>query len=1217
MESKTTFFAVGLAIFSALLIPHQGRVIGQPLPPVCQIWSSTTVVCRGEYPWGKLTQSTLTQVPPAIPKSVVTLDLSLNEIRTLHNGSFNGLRNLTYLDLSDTDLHTIEIGAFAELENLERLIISKATTEYPFSLQNGQVFKGLYNLRYLDLSVNFVSNLPDHSFDCLTSLEEAKIVEFGWPNEDRNTTIERTRDGSGFLQRRLLWAPLKKLKTLRLYYLKRASDLYFGPVFGNLTNFDTIQINSSDTVHFDIQMFQPLLSTLKHLYLQMNRITLHIQPELLASLTNLQTLEFPKWVPFSYISDVLPELNATQIQELAFATRGIDTITPDSLEAIKGLRDLKALSLRSVQAIRANSFTAFSYLQRLRLSEGSLETLPDRAFSGLSSLTHLNMHDNHISTLPLGAFEGLSSLDHLDLSKNRLETSEAQLPETLDYLDLSHNNLNNDVSSWHLRRCSNPISFNFEGVKSVRYLNMSYNKLAFVDIACYPGSVVVLDLQHNGIYYVGGIDINPVFVINSLKYLDLSNNVIKNSWPDVRIPTTTLETLKMENNAIKSVNWGHMGGLVRLKMLTLSHNHISFIGRGDFQFLVQLTHLDLSHNYINTIRSSAFRGLSRLQFLDLSNNQIQNITMMKFEHLGNLTYLNLAANRIAVIGDAFQHLLALRNLNLSSNRLSVLNQTIVGPIVQRLENLDVADNPFLCDCNLLWFVEWAQDRYDRVVNWHNPYSLPDRRYTCSRPAKLSGQRLIDGMANREGHNYRQEPAETRFFYTVCIHGFQPNRLLACVLASSGIFVAMMTIFLVDYKIARVRYYLWKLAKWRRPKIGEVENEDPPRYTHDAFIAYNNQDVRWVIKEAIENLEPDYSLVIHDRDFAVGAPIVENIADAVENSRRTVCLITRNFLKSKWCEYEFQLAQYHMFEEGGGKRLILVFLERIPDRMLKQFRHLNAVMARDTYLTWPDDGRERPLFWGRLRDALGDPLPRDPGPYQQEQAPERNIPERQAQAPERNIPERQAQAPEWIIQERQAQAPERNIPEQWAQAPVRYIVDVQVHVPMGIIPEQEEQAQERNIPEQQAQAPERNIPERQAQAPEWNIPEQQVQAPEWNIPEQQAQAPVRKIVDVQVHVPMGIIPEQKVQAPERNIPEQRALGLVRDIQEHQEQDVIGYIPNQQAQAEGQQAQVQAGNIPEQDAEDPVRSIPEQQAEVLDVEPEPEDQWYEDDIPLVPM
>ncbi|KAI8512922.1 hypothetical protein Bbelb_095610 [Branchiostoma belcheri] len=808
MESKPAPLAVCLAVVSVFIAQH-GRVRGQLSPPVCQTWNSTTVVCRGDYWYHPITHARLSKVPPGIPESVITVDLISNNITTLYNGSFSGLRNLRSLDLSGNPIETIE------------------------SLEIGEVG--------------------------------------GYSDEDRNTTMRRVHSGSGFLQRRLLWAPLNNLKTLSLSRLSRASDFYFGPVFINMSKLETIVIYQA-SVSLNAQLFRPLLPTLKDF-----STGARIAPGLLKSLTHLQTLDFDAFAHPANM-DVLPELRHTQIQELSVRRLNTDKLTSDTFAGIKGVKSLKTLTIYDgfFVAIEANAFAGLSHLQRLDLTHGAFETLTlhDKAFSGLSSLTHLDLRQSGISTLQQYVFEGLSSLTHLNLAQNRIST----LPQYV-----------------------------FEGLSSLTHLDLSHNYL------------VTSQAQ----------------LPETLDYLDLRQL----TWSD------------------------------------------------------QLEYLDLSHNEINTVMPSAFRGLSRLQFLDLSNNKIKNITKSTFEGLGNLAHLNLESNRIAVIGDAFQRLYGLRYLNLISNKLAVLNQTL-SPVLSWLETIDIADNPILCDCKLMWFVEWALDKYDRVANFHNPYPDVGRGYTCFLPPGLRGRRLIDGLTQKQQSKDRQDPSERKFFDIVCSHGFRPNRLLACVLASSGIFVAMTTIFLVDYHVGRVQYYLWMLDKWRRPKIGEVKNQEPHRYTHDAFLAYNNRDVWWVIHQAIGNLEPDYSLVIHERDFAVGAPIVENIADAVENSRRTVCLITRNFLKSKWCEYEFQLAQYHMFEEGGGRRLILVFLERIPNEMLKQFRHLNAVVKRDTYLMWPHDVRKRPLFWGRLRDALGDPLPRDPEPQQQVHAPVRDIPELQ-------------------------------------------------------------------------------------------------------------------------------------------------------------------------------------------------------------------------------
>uniref|UniRef100_A0A2C9LCR7 TIR domain-containing protein n=1 Tax=Biomphalaria glabrata TaxID=6526 RepID=A0A2C9LCR7_BIOGL len=80
--------------------------------------------------------------------------------------------------------------------------------------------------------------------------------------------------------------------------------------------------------------------------------------------------------------------------------------------------------------------------------------------------------------------------------------------------------------------------------------------------------------------------------------------------------------------------------------------------------------------------------------------------------------------------------------------------------------------------------------------------------------------------------------------------------------------------------------------------------------------------------ALKLTERKLSVLVHGRDFAVGEFIASNIVTAVKESRKTLVVLTRNFLNSTWCNFEMHMANMESVHTG---RPVLVFLikESIP------------------------------------------------------------------------------------------------------------------------------------------------------------------------------------------------------------------------------------------------------------------------------------------------
>ncbi|KAI9541685.1 hypothetical protein NQZ68_027049 [Dissostichus eleginoides] len=145
-----------------------------------------------------------------------------------------------------------------------------------------------------------------------------------------------------------------------------------------------------------------------------------------------------------------------------------------------------------------------------------------------------------------------------------------------------------------------------------------------------------------------------------------------------------------------------------------------------------------------------------------------------------------------------------------------------------------------------------------------------------------------------------------------------------------------------------------------------------RYRYDAFVSYSGKDERWVVEELLPNLEqrgpPFLQLCLHGRDFQVGKDIVENITDSMYQSRHTLCLVSRSFLRSSRCSLEMQLATCRLKAEHRDV-LILVFLERISRRQLSAHHRLARLVKSRTYLDWPQEPQQQGAFWDRLWNKL--------------------------------------------------------------------------------------------------------------------------------------------------------------------------------------------------------------------------------------------------------
>ena len=100
-----------------------------------------------------------------------------------------------------------------------------------------------------------------------------------------------------------------------------------------------------------------------------------------------------------------------------------------------------------------------------------------------------------------------------------------------------------------------------------------------------------------------------------------------------------------------------------------------------------------------------------------------------------------------------------------------------------------------------------------------------------------------------------------------------------------------------------------------------------------FISYSSKDFAWVNENLISHLEKhSISYCIHFKDFELGKPFVQNMADSVYGSRQVLIVLSDNYLASNFCREELHMAVQRRVYTGDSS-LIIVLIDKLKKKRL--------------------------------------------------------------------------------------------------------------------------------------------------------------------------------------------------------------------------------------------------------------------------------------------
>lgn len=327
------------------------------------------------------------------------------------------------------------------------------------------------------------------------------------------------------------------------------------------------------------------------------------------------------------------------------------------------------------------------------------------------------------------------------------------------------------------------------------------------------------------------------------------------------------------------------------------------------------TMLYLFNINLTELPNTSVVGYSSLQQIDVDANQLVDLTISNLPE--NLTFLDIKNNRLEFLRPEVLEFLKQRN---DSLRIKMLG------------------NPWNCGCHTPDFLQFL-DSFQYMIH---EFEL----FKC------------DGMTPA----LKIDECRSRVIKLTIIVAIVS--VAACVIACAIVFWYRISILMWLYD-----HNIFVSCILRTAENIEFHQK------FDAFLAFSHKNLDLVEEyvERLENGRRQFKLCFYHRDWLIGESIPACILQSIDDSKRIIVLMTKEFIKSSWGTFEFRTA-IKATSMNKHKRLIIIVYPEV-ENFDDLDTELRLYMKYNTYLQ-----RDDSQFWRKLIYAMPHKKMRKSGEY---------------------------------------------------------------------------------------------------------------------------------------------------------------------------------------------------------------------------------------------